>query len=947
MGNITTILVNYPPSRDVALEILSKLSEQNPKKLLLFAPYLMGVLEYVMQFPARQIRSLMNVLAILSQTEGRNPGESNHFSDEFSILLRKQLTHSDIKIRCFGVFGALATIRQLAIQKDPNEARIKELLKLAWNFVERDEDACGIFFDELSNCVSHIPLDICRNFRDTLKEKFENLWTIDQCSQSQFIQYGQRKSLNLDMTYDANKECSQDRLVVIFENKAMQMSPLVVPALLRVLAFLETKVESGELIGIDAILGCPILFPKLEYYQSSSIADFTYNQRVHLGQYLVLAINFFRESVCAFVADSDPELRVKIWLRLENILQLQKFLVSHFDYFPSLPLAYVAEKTIGSKDKDGAGPSGFNCNYYHSVGKMKEAKVVKPSTRKGKGTKKSSKKKARREVSDSESDDDEETSVLVTKKVTSKVNLDEDIQPKKILPHLRRFDSKVFQLLRCPLNCEPTDPEKRDFSRLLSDLSCVSQNPNLIKEVEKFNPDSLSLLLLELKNQASDERCKLDILSVKKLLKYVCKHINSIIEYKEELESESEAVTTTDHQKKLECCLRFLINIMASHFEAIKKLEKDGKEAEIEKSLESLARLINNSDEGAPSQLEITASVASYLGGLQVTIKDPATALDHMKLLHIIHDLRDGHATMKKAIDDVASHYLKCDWKLSSAQVDGFLKIWLSTTPSSIKVIKYLVSKLMTYETDTELDISEVEQKLPNSAVFKSCTATNFHTWYNVLVQALAQYVHKNLRRRGDFEDSIEQWAAAVDIFKELVAVTKKVQKNLILVSLLKHCRMFLDAFISGGAELLPEYWKREKELAQTFCKGLQVPCRTIQHICEHSKKNTDMQLMKSVPLVKRVLETLVFRVREVLGGQGAANAFWMGNLKHRDLHGDCINSQIIEENDIDLISSSDADSDIDEALLSGRNEQLGGSAHFDESSNDVDLLQASGDEVD
>jgi len=75
----------------------------------------------------------------------------------------------------------------------------------------------------------------------------------------------------------------------------------------------------------------------------------------------VLAINFFRESVTSFVADNDPELRVKIWLRLRNILQLQRFLVCHFDSFPYLPLAYVAEKTIGSRDRDGAGPSGFNC----------------------------------------------------------------------------------------------------------------------------------------------------------------------------------------------------------------------------------------------------------------------------------------------------------------------------------------------------------------------------------------------------------------------------------------------------------------------------------------------------------------------------------------------------------------------------------------------------------
>lgn len=44
----------------------------------------------------------------------------------------------------------------------------------------------------------------------------------------------------------------------------MSMSPLVVPAHLRALAILESKVETKNLVGIDAILGCPILFPSMQ-----------------------------------------------------------------------------------------------------------------------------------------------------------------------------------------------------------------------------------------------------------------------------------------------------------------------------------------------------------------------------------------------------------------------------------------------------------------------------------------------------------------------------------------------------------------------------------------------------------------------------------------------------------------------------------------------------------
>lgn len=98
-----------------------------------------------------------------------------------------------------------------------------------------------------------------------------------------------------------------------------------------------------------------------EYYDQESLSLLPYNQRVQLGQYLVLAINLFRESVSAFINDKDSELRVKIWLRLENILKLQKLLVKHFESFPYLPFAYIAEKTIGSSH-DGPGPSGLQGN---------------------------------------------------------------------------------------------------------------------------------------------------------------------------------------------------------------------------------------------------------------------------------------------------------------------------------------------------------------------------------------------------------------------------------------------------------------------------------------------------------------------------------------------------------------------------------------------------------
>lgn len=89
------------------------------------------------------------------------------------------------------------------------------------------------------------------------------------------------------------------------------------------------------------------------------------SQRDALGKYLVLAINFFRECVSGFVDDPDPELRIKVWLRLSNIVFLQKHLMKFFDQLYNLPLAYAADKSTSSKK--GVGFAGLAGNQFKFI----------------------------------------------------------------------------------------------------------------------------------------------------------------------------------------------------------------------------------------------------------------------------------------------------------------------------------------------------------------------------------------------------------------------------------------------------------------------------------------------------------------------------------------------------------------------------------------------------
>jgi nucleoside permease NupC len=47
------------------------------------------------------------------------------------------------------------------------------------------------------------------------------------------------------------------------------------------------------------------------------------------------------------------------------------------------------------------------------------------------------------------------------------------------------------------------------------------------------------------------------------------------------------------------------------------------------------------------------------------------------------------------------------------------------------------------------------------------------------------------------------------------------------------------------------------------------------------------------VPIVRKTLETLIFRVKGMLVANNSPDAFWMGNLKNKTISGDEIMSQV------------------------------------------------------
>ncbi|KAG5458847.1 MAG: hypothetical protein BJ554DRAFT_854 [Olpidium bornovanus] len=134
---------------------------------------------------------------------------------------------------------------------------------------------------------------------------------------------------------------------------------------------------------------------------------------------------------------------------------------------------------------------------------------------------------------------------------------------------------------------------------------------------------------------------------------------------------------------------------------------------------------------------------------------------------------------------------------------------------------------------------------------------------------------------------AIKRVEAIVKCWQQLVAVAKSDDRRQILALILRHGRQFIDAFT----------------------------------VCGHSKVSKDLALTANVPQVRKSLETLLFRVKAMLDSNNCLHAFSIGmeahdnirenivhpltleccaagNLKHRNIAGEEVSSQVPREAD-------------------------------------------------
>ena len=99
---------------------------------------------------------------------------------------------------------------------------------------------------------------------------------------------------------------------------------------------------------------------------------------------------------------------------------------------------------------------------------------------------------------------------------------------------------------------------------------------------------------------------------------------------------------------------------------------------------------------------------------------------------------------------------------------------------------------------------------------------------------------------------------------------------------------------------MLDRLFGSRSEDCLSFLKTLQTSTRQLQHVANHSKMKRDIAMARHVPLLKKSLEMLIYRVKAMLALNKQADAFWMGILKNRKLDGKVMHEEASEEENDD-----------------------------------------------
>ncbi|XP_025128346.3 Fanconi anemia group D2 protein isoform X2 [Bubalus bubalis] len=916
---------------DAALDVLLELVVVSPSAMRLNAVFVKGILDYLDNMSPQQIRKLFCILSTLAFSKEHEA--SSHIQDDMHLVIRKQLSSTIFKYKLIGIIGAVtmagvmaADSRSSNLAPESGElsseqcTQVTSLLQLVHSCSEQSPQASGLYYDEFANLIHgrRLAPEALEWLGQTIFSDFQDAFVVDACDVPEGDYPFPVKALYGLEDYDSCDGIVINLLPLLFsqdfvkdgstltlqESDQKLVSPLCLAPYFRLLRLCVDRQHNGNLEEIDGLLDCPIFLTDLE--AGERLQSMSVKERSFLCSLIFLTLNWFREVVNAFCRQKLPEMKGKVLTRLKHIVELQQLLEKHLavtpDYVP--PLANFDLETLEETPHTSTAVSAKIRMQGKTGGKKRKADGGKTSSP---------------DVL-SKDDNSECDPTLAERSQQEKEFRGKEEKTSVSLQNyhafFREMDIEVFSILRCGLvtkfildtemHTEAAEVVQLQPPELLFLLEDLTQKlDNMLTPVARRVPFLKSKGNRNIGFSHLHQRSASEIaFRVVQLLNPMCNHLENIHNYFQCLTAENHGVVDgpgikgQEYHTMSSCYLR-LLQIFHGLFawSGFCQLQNNNL------LYSALGILTSRLKPGQRDQSmeELLRQSFHYLQNFHASIPSFQCALYLLRLLMVILEKSTAPAENKRQIASLAKQFLCRVWpsgekersSIPNDQLQALLGIYLEHTDSVLKAIEEIAG----------VGVPELinSPKEASSSTFPTLTWTSFVIFFRVMMAELEKTV-KGLQAgtaadsKQIHEEKLLYWNMAVRDFSILINLIKVFDSRPVLFACLKYGRLFVEAFLKQCMPLLDFSFRKHREDVLSLLETFQLSTRLLHHLCGHSKIHQDTKLTKHVPLLKKTLELLVCRVKAMLILNNCREAFWLGNLKNRDLQGEEIISQNSQE---------------------------------------------------
>ncbi|XP_011560039.3 Fanconi anemia group D2 protein [Plutella xylostella] len=848
-----------------------------------------------------EIRAVMNLVCGLAYTF-----ENSIIRDDIHMIIRKELSSSSPTIKVQGILAGIYAIKYLMASTDHedntvdfpddvsyssvnylSEGPLKEaaqIIELISRSTKQFPDMSAFFYDELSEVVStatHINKHFMLWLTDAVTNDLQQNFIVDS------IPTEHNNSLKLSMQYCLNSDSETDELIAInigglATDSNSEINVSILSPLFQLIQTLHYKQHNGNLSSIDALLGCPVVMPKLDIYY---IEDMDKKNISDTLDCLVHCANWFRELLNAFATQNDEALKSKILLRILNLEELETL---------------IGQVLLRSKISYKAPACTFDMHKYTGENlDKKAAKAPQPSQAK-------SKKTIQEESVLLEVD---RTQATQTNKNSSKSNI-EYIQN---IP-LRTLSLKLLYLFKNDLSPQ-SDPESELNIRTLKFLlKCVNNNLDtiLMSKIKKTTFLTKQETIYEPKKA---EEC---VKNFHEVLPKIMEHLKIVTTFIESTPPESlqneNGTITSDILDYVEC-LESIYKMLSIY---VKWLGfKNNHTAVLKSSLRIMAN--NNETSAIVSLKDLTVAVAKYFQKHEPFCLQLSTASSLIELLLAIREYSDN-STVLNILRDLSNIFLCRLWRNSDGALEkGLLFNQCIDKLTSIYMLNKEIVALKNLTLQLTSDIQYLKTKNDTLNTLKCISKSNFPILFRSLGTAVFEATKFKINKGLTNAEHLDLWKDVFTVLQYMTDISKALDSRNNLSAFFKKSLPILRLFLTQGVPIIEIQFKDNTQEVLEILKILQRSTRFLQSLCCHSRLKKDSALLSKVPLMRQLLETLIYKVKAALAANNCSEAFWMGNLKNKDIHGEIIATQqsiedgeSVEDCDDQLpVDSDDSDEDM------------------------------------